>query len=183
MDKTKEDDMKRFVVAGWVAVFALVCLTGCARVRTYTVEQERVDQDLSSGNAGYLAGAPQQDLQTARKLTRTTYVAEVELGKQAGQKPKGKKAKYEKCPMTMENEEGATEEMTAEAPAAAGPATAAASKEPVMYTVTANDTLQKISLKFYGTTKKWKTIFDANKDVLKSPDKIYAGQALKIPQE
>lgn len=175
--------MKRFVVAGWVAVFALVCLTGCARVRTYTVEQERVDQDLSSGNAGYLAGTPQQDLQAGRKLTRTTYVAEVELGKKPGQRPKGKKPKYEKCPMTMENEEGATEEMTTEVPAMAASAVAAAPKEPVTYTVTANDTLQKISLKFYGTTKKWKAIFEANKEVLKSPDKIYAGQVIKIPQE
>jgi nucleoid-associated protein YgaU len=175
--------MKKEAIRLFVVVFALAAASGCARVRTYTVEQERVDQDLSLGNAGYLAGAPQQDLQAGRKLTRTTYVAEVELGKKPGQRPKGRKPKYEKCPMTMEKEEGATEEMTAEAPAMAAPAGAAAAKESVTYTVTANDTLQKISLKFYGTTKKWKAIFEANKEVLKSPDKIYAGQVIKIPQE
>ncbi len=175
--------MKKGAIGIWVFIFALAAVSGCARVRTYTVEQERVDQDLTSGNAGYLTGAPQQDLQADRKLTRTTYVAEVELGKKAGQKPKGKKAKYEKCPMAMENQEGATEEVTTEMPALAAPQVAAASKEPVTYTVAANDTLQKISMKFYGTTKKWKVIFEANKEALKSPDKIYAGQVLKIPQE
>jgi nucleoid-associated protein YgaU len=51
------------------------------------------------------------------------------------------------------------------------------------YTVLPNDTLQKISLKVFGTTKKWKNIFDANSDTLKSPDRIYTGQVLKIPQE
>jgi nucleoid-associated protein YgaU len=27
----------------------------------------------------------------------------------------------------------------------------------------------------------WKRIFEANKDILKDPDKIYPGQKLKIP--
>ncbi|PIQ88790.1 MAG: hypothetical protein COV72_06520 [Candidatus Omnitrophica bacterium CG11_big_fil_rev_8_21_14_0_20_42_13] len=51
------------------------------------------------------------------------------------------------------------------------------------YTVEKNDTLQKISQKFYGTTKKWKKIYDANTDTLKSPDKVYPGQKLNIPQD
>ena len=51
------------------------------------------------------------------------------------------------------------------------------------YTVVNNDTLEKISQKVYGTTKKWKQIYDANSDKLKSPDRIYSGQVLKIPKE
>ncbi|MDD2680209.1 MAG: LysM peptidoglycan-binding domain-containing protein, partial [Candidatus Omnitrophica bacterium] len=51
------------------------------------------------------------------------------------------------------------------------------------YTVGKNDTLQKISKKFYGTTKKWTKIYEANKDVLSGPDKVYPGQELNIPQE
>ncbi|MCM8781059.1 MAG: LysM peptidoglycan-binding domain-containing protein, partial [Candidatus Omnitrophica bacterium] len=51
------------------------------------------------------------------------------------------------------------------------------------YTVQPQDTLQKISQKFYGTTKKWNKIYEANKDTLKSPDKIYPGQILEIPLE
>jgi nucleoid-associated protein YgaU len=49
------------------------------------------------------------------------------------------------------------------------------------YTVAKNDTLQKISNKFYGTTKRWTKIYDANKDVLRGPDKLYPGQVLNIP--
>jgi nucleoid-associated protein YgaU len=51
------------------------------------------------------------------------------------------------------------------------------------YVVQKGDTLQKISSKVYGTTKKWKKIFEANKELLKDPDKIKPGQELVIPAE
>jgi len=50
------------------------------------------------------------------------------------------------------------------------------------YVVQKGDTLQKVSKKSYGTTKKWKKIFDFNAGVLKNPNKIYPGQKIKIPQ-
>jgi len=46
------------------------------------------------------------------------------------------------------------------------------------YTVEAGDNLTKIGNK-YGIA--WKAIWDANRDILKDPDKIYPGQELKIP--
>ena len=49
------------------------------------------------------------------------------------------------------------------------------------YEVQAGDTLSKIAKREYGDANQWKRIFDANKDVLKDPDKIYPGQSLKIP--
>ncbi len=55
-------------------------------------------------------------------------------------------------------------------------------KEPKVYVVEKGDTLQKISKKMYGTTRKWKRIYDANRDILKSPDMIKAGQELVIPE-
>ncbi|RKY32884.1 MAG: peptidoglycan-binding protein LysM [Candidatus Omnitrophota bacterium] len=51
------------------------------------------------------------------------------------------------------------------------------------YTVEKGDTLQKISQKFYGTTRKWQMLFEVNKDKLKAPDKIYPGQVIDIPVE
>ena len=51
------------------------------------------------------------------------------------------------------------------------------------YVVQKGDTLQKISEKFFGTTQKWKSVYDANKHVLKSPDRIRPGQKLVIPKE
>jgi len=49
------------------------------------------------------------------------------------------------------------------------------------YTVQKGDTLQKISKKFYGTTKKWQKIYAANQDTLKGPNKIYPGQTIDVP--
>ena len=45
----------------------------------------------------------------------------------------------------------------------------------------AGDNLSKIAKKFYGDSNKWKRIFEANRDILKDPDKIRPGQVLKIP--
>ena len=50
------------------------------------------------------------------------------------------------------------------------------------YVVRKGDTLQKISKKFYGTTKKWRRIYKANRKTLsKGPDKIQPGMQLVIP--
>jgi len=40
------------------------------------------------------------------------------------------------------------------------------------------DTLGKISKNKYGTTKKWKTIWDNNKPLIKDPNLIFAGFTL-----
>jgi nucleoid-associated protein YgaU len=50
------------------------------------------------------------------------------------------------------------------------------------YVVIKNDSLWKISKKFYGTGSKWKTIYDKNKKVIgKSPNFLKPGQRLIIP--
>ena len=48
------------------------------------------------------------------------------------------------------------------------------------YTVVGGDNLSKIAKHFYGKPD-WKPIFDANRDQLDDPDKIFPGQVLKIP--
>ena len=47
------------------------------------------------------------------------------------------------------------------------------------YTVQSGDSLSKIGSK-YGVS--WQTIFEANRDKLNDPDKIFPGQELTIPQ-
>ncbi|MBI3317756.1 MAG: LysM peptidoglycan-binding domain-containing protein [Candidatus Omnitrophica bacterium] len=49
------------------------------------------------------------------------------------------------------------------------------------YTVKKGDTLEKIAEKFYGDAGEWRRIYNANRDVLKSPNRIYPGQKLQIP--
>ncbi len=47
--------------------------------------------------------------------------------------------------------------------------------------VAAGESLSKIALKYYGDASLYLKIFEANKDVLKDPDKIRVGQKLRIP--
>ncbi len=47
------------------------------------------------------------------------------------------------------------------------------------YEVKSGDNLSKIAGKFSGIT--WKDIFEANKDKISDPDKIFPGQVLNIP--
>ncbi len=54
--------------------------------------------------------------------------------------------------------------------------------EPVFHTVEKGDTLWAISEKTLGSGARYQEIFEANKPMLKHPDKIYPGQVLRIPQ-
>ena len=49
------------------------------------------------------------------------------------------------------------------------------------YTVKPGDTLSKISKELYGDSNEYMSIFYANRDKLKDPDKIQVGQQLTIP--
>ena len=61
----------------------------------------------------------------------------------------------------------------------------AASSEPEaqFYEVQKGDSLSKIAKEFYGNAMKYPVIFEANKPMLKDPDKIYPGQKLRIPAQ
>ena len=55
------------------------------------------------------------------------------------------------------------------------------SPEGKYYTVVSGDTLSKIAKQHYGNANDYMKIFEANKPMLKDPDKIYPGQKLRIP--
>jgi len=50
------------------------------------------------------------------------------------------------------------------------------------YTVGVGDSLGAIAVKFYGDVAKFNMIFEANRTILSSPDKIRVGQRLVIPR-
>lgn len=58
-----------------------------------------------------------------------------------------------------------------------------AEKEETTYTVVPGDTLWGISARFLGNGARWKEIYEANKDLIKSPNLIYPGQTFVIPDE
>lgn len=162
-------------------------LSGCV-VRTYQSTKDRVDQDLSGGNRGYLKGQAPYSEPKPKKASRSTQVVEVELHSPI---------KFEKVKQPMEPRKTAPQReeqdtqlwgnrgyMTqSESPVIAD--SVSDTQEPLMqaYKVQKGDTLQKISQKYYGTTKKWTKIYDANKEALKGPNKIYPGQTINIPAE
>lgn len=49
------------------------------------------------------------------------------------------------------------------------------------YTIKKGDTLWAIAKKYYGKGSEYPKIFNANKDIIKDPNKIYPGQVIKIP--
>jgi len=162
--------MKGFKYFSVLFLLSVFTLTGCA-VRTYSVRKDRVDQDVS-GNKGYLKGAAPATTESAVKKTdRATYVTEIEVRNPFHFK---KKAKKIAAPVEREGNEGyitGSKDVQEEVKEGAFE----------QYTVQKNDTLQKISQKFFGTTKKWTKIYDANKDTLKSPNSIRPGQVINIP--
>ena len=55
------------------------------------------------------------------------------------------------------------------------------SADSTLYTVQRGDTLSGIAKRHYGDAGAYGRIFEANKPMLKDPDKIYPGQVLRIP--
>ena len=49
------------------------------------------------------------------------------------------------------------------------------------YTVQRGDTLGDISLAQLGTSRRWREIYELNRDRIKDPDRVPAGTALRIP--
>lgn len=50
------------------------------------------------------------------------------------------------------------------------------------YVIASGDTLSKIAKRVYGNANDYMRIFEANREVIKDPDKIYVGQKIRIPK-
>ena len=178
-------------------------LSGCV-TRRYVVEQPRHDMTVE-GNRGYLMGSPSSYTESADLLerrqrlgdTRKINVLEIDIPAQKDE------VAGETCPdytalTSQSSRTGARQparqsdtilfqepstEMQDE-PKRAEPMVdkvQAVTKSFSQYTVQKNDTLQKISSKFYGTTTKWTKLYKENKDVIKNPNKLRPGTVIKIP--
>ena len=63
----------------------------------------------------------------------------------------------------------------------AAPLGTTSASEHRMHDVASGDTLSAIAKRYYGDASQYHRIFEANRDQLSDPDKIQAGQRLKIP--
>jgi nucleoid-associated protein YgaU len=52
---------------------------------------------------------------------------------------------------------------------------------PRYHTVAKKDTLYSLARSYYNDERRWKEIFNANRDEITDPNKIYVGQRLLIP--
>ncbi len=50
-----------------------------------------------------------------------------------------------------------------------------------IYEIVSGDTLGGIAKKYYGKAGAYMKIFEANRDIISDPDKIYPGQKIRIP--
>jgi len=173
--------MKRKELFHLLGLSFVFILSGCV-VRTYTVTKDRIDQDLNMGNRGYLKGQVPAGLGKERKATRTTQVVEVELTSPIKFEKTPKRKPVETAPLakTEDQELWGNRGFISQSET---PEIQESGKQgkTEKYTVQKGDTLQKISKKFYGSSKKWNKIYEANTDTLKGPNKIYPGRVINIP--
>ncbi len=50
-----------------------------------------------------------------------------------------------------------------------------------IYEIVSGDTLGGIAKRYYGNASKYMRIFEANRDIISDPNKIYPGQKIRIP--
>ena len=172
-----------------LCLLLVISLAGCAR--TYTYQVERKDQVLR-GNRGVMMGEiPESELD--RKRTRTMLGIDVILPPSEEYKAR-KEALEEKLvrERVIIEEEIIEEEPVARLEAEEGLEEFIAEEvieeveeeyqpREITYTIQKGDTLQKISKRFYGTTRKWPGIYEANKDTIKESSRVYPGQVIVIP--
>jgi nucleoid-associated protein YgaU len=185
-------------------LYGIICiqLAGCSGwvIRTSKERKPRVDQEII-GNRGFIFGKPTSAAKEPSFKERTVYRVEVEIPQWKKKKePLKEKPQFEPTfeptkedkrlwgnkGYIFENQKQKidiekTNEVQTILPITIEPEAKKTVKIST-YKVKTGDTLQKISAKFYGTTKRWTLIYKANRDKIKSPDKVFPGQVLVIPE-
>ena len=153
-------------------LIGMAFVSGC-RTATHVADVPRVDLSLEGGNRGYLIGTapPAGSQHMTREMVQTDLEIPSLFKLQPGQK--SKKILTEIAPPEVDLSE----------PGGVGTPPAPGTYD--TYTVKQNESLWSIAAKkeIYGKATRWRRIYDANRDMLKSPDKVRAGMILKIPRE
>lgn len=161
----------RTAMALSLGLLSLVALAGC-RTATRVVDVPRVDLEVAgTGNRGYLVGTPPPAVEG--QTTRQIIQADIEMP-DFYKRPSG--APFHLGGGSAQEEAGpyAAEADVPVAPV--GPFDA--------YVVQKGDSLWTIAAKpeIYGKASAWKRLFDANRDLLKFPDRVREGMTLKVPR-
>ncbi len=152
----------------------VVVVAGC-RTATRIVEEPRVDLHMAeSGNRGYLIGTPppaSEPWKTTRKMVETEIEVQGLPGS-AGQVSRPPVGLREVAPPEVDfSESGAVSEEEL-------------GQTFDTYVVKKGDTLWSIAADphVFGDATKWRKLYAANRQVLKSPDRLRAGMTLRVPR-
>lgn len=160
----------------------VVCVASGCRTATRVVEEPRVDLEVSGGNRGYLVGKP-PTVSASRKTTRQMVETEIEVPALSRSGPigggtaqPGKTSSVGPAPVAPSEGRHVTEE--GREPDLGQPETFQT------YVVKKGDTLWSIAAdpKVFGDATKWRQLFAANRETLKSPDRLRAGMMLRVPR-
>jgi nucleoid-associated protein YgaU len=159
-------------IALLLALAGLALTAGC-RSATKLSEVPRVDLQLEGGNRGFLVGTapPAGELKTTRQIVEST----IEV-------PSFYRAKRTGAKVSLDDV--APPEMAAGEDVEIAEAAPGGAQVFDVYVVKKGDSLWSIAARpeIYGKATKWRQIFDANRDLLKSPDRVRPGMTLKIPR-
>lgn len=178
--------MPKNIFHGVMCAVLILFIYGCGStsvgVATYTEDKPRVDQGMEGGNAGYLMGTPKVEDRSQYKKTRKMYVLEVSQG--AADVPSAA------APSQSYDYSVPSYDEPAARPVSRVPGTLPMESKPsalttrlVEYKIEKDDTLQKISKKFYDSYSKWPKIYELNKSVIKNPNVLRPGTVIQIPVE
>ena len=159
-----------------VGIAALILMSGC-RTAAQKTQVPRVDLQLTgAGNRGYLVGTPLPPGE--QKVTREMLGITVELPSFTNVPKRG----AETAP--TESETAVEPDTDAGMSFATSPEQAAPAGPSDTYVVQKGESLWTIAAKpeIYGSATQWRTIFDANRALLKSPDRVRPGMTLRIPR-
>lgn len=197
--KWEKRNMKRCVNVG-ICLGLVFVMAGCGiKTRAYIDDRQRVDIQ-PTGNAGYLVGTPPPEATQVDKKTRKVFI--VEFSKENEENPELERLAHdiESYDMVVNSETSYREQTTRSVSkktvtqdelqiplitdddfyVSDQTDNQSDAAQVIDYVVEKNDTLQKISKKFYGSYSKWTKIYEANKDVIKDPNFLKPGTALKI---
>ena len=143
-----------------------------------TAEKRKLVEDLirqaRMSFAASLPDKPAEAVQQIALLKREIDSLKAQLARTSPSKPAVAESKARPAVAQLETEDAVAVAPPVPAPKPAQPAVQT-------YVVQSGDTLSSISTRMYKDPTKWKVIYDANRNVLVSPQSVKVGQTLMIP--
>lgn len=193
--------MFRILLSVLIMTLGFGCSSSGVKVRAYKQDKQRIDQQVE-GASGNWENAPEAVVK-ANKDTRKIYVLEVTHGTDTVEKTQmmeEEETAQQSVVNSSDKKITETKKSVSQVPDISIPAfddividaddidsntgdIENQNSEFIDYKVEKDDTLQKISKKFYGSFSKWPRIYEANRAKIKNPDSIKPGITIRIPKE